>query len=57
MTFEQAAAEFIAALNDLTPSAAFVSEEPSVADLPAPALPELERFLDAIHTYRQRRAV
>lgn len=24
---------------------------------PAPQLPELERFLDAIHTYRQRRAV
>jgi tetratricopeptide (TPR) repeat protein len=25
--------------------------------IPAPALPNLERFLDAIHTYRQRRAV
>jgi tetratricopeptide (TPR) repeat protein len=59
MTFEQAAAEFIAALNDLTPSAAFVPDEPTSAGPPAqaPELAALERFLDAIHTYRRRRAV
>ena len=72
MTFEQAAAEFIEALNNLAPNAAFAPEEPAAASdegalseplttapevsVP-PALPYLERFLDAIHTYRQRRAV
>ena len=59
MTFEQAAAEFIAALNDLAPATAFVPEEPAavLAETPAPGLPELERFLEAIHSYRDRRAV
>ena len=28
-----------------------------IAQAEPPALPELEKFLDAIHTYRQRRAV
>ena len=72
MTFEQAAAEFIAALSALTPAGAFAPEEPvaqmgttgsgsgavSRPERAEPqALPGLERFLDAIHTYRQRRAV
>jgi tetratricopeptide (TPR) repeat protein len=56
MTFEQAAAEFITALNDLAPSAAFEPAEPAEPAEPPP-LPKLEKFLDAIHTYRQRRAV
>ena len=76
LSFEQASAEFMAALEDLPggleaalapaeliepvsvpdesghpyESAQFLAQEPV-------ALPELERFLDAIHTYRQKKAV
>jgi tetratricopeptide (TPR) repeat protein len=77
LSFEQASAEFIAALADLPGGleAAFspadpieagnelherqptyVSSQAVDAEEPA-ALPELERFLDAIHTYRQKKAV
>ena len=76
LSFEQASAEFMAALEDLPggleaalapaeliepvsepdesghsyESAQVLAQEPV-------ALPELERFLDAIHTYRQKKAV
>jgi len=35
----------------------FMAEPALVGSQPDPALPGLERFLDAIHSYRQRRAV
>jgi tetratricopeptide (TPR) repeat protein len=79
LSFEQAAAEFLAALDELEaaakasaspsaptePTAAantlaatpFAAAGPTSGKADAPVLPELERFLDAIHTYRQRRAV
>lgn len=77
LSFEQASAEFLAALEDLPGGleAAFApleavaaaaesrdghqsfgSTQPVAALAPA-GLPELERFLDAIHTYRQKKAV
>jgi tetratricopeptide (TPR) repeat protein len=67
LSFEQASAEFLAALDDLpggleaalAPELAMASDgplEPVTPDDP-PALPKLERFLDAIHTYRQKKAV
>ena len=71
LSFEQAAAEFLAALDELEAAAKASAStstdhyEPSklrepkkeaLRASPEP-LPELERFLDAIHTYRQRRAV
>jgi len=96
LSFEQASAEFLAALEDLPggleaalasesapiasafapdspiatadrPNAPNASVAPSSPNAPIapdapiahdpPALPELERFLDAIHTYRQKKAV
>jgi tetratricopeptide (TPR) repeat protein len=64
LSFEQATAEFLSALNSMPQQ---VPAPPEVADRPEtshvtpapgnPALPELERFLDAIHSYRHRRAV
>ncbi|MCM3880412.1 MAG: tetratricopeptide repeat protein [Vicinamibacterales bacterium] len=57
LSFEEASAEFMSAFDD-TPApphlVAVASVAPPAAD---PSLPELERFLDAIHSYRQRRAV
>lgn len=78
LSFEQASAEFMAALQDLPGGleAALAPAEPvgaaaagsherfqefasaGAADSEEPAaLPELVRFLDAIHTYRQKKAV
>jgi tetratricopeptide (TPR) repeat protein len=74
LTFEEASAEFISALNDLSvltapvqpppagqiPESAQPAAEPPAIELvqePPPVPPALERFLEAIHTYRQRRAV
>ncbi len=90
LSFEQASAEFLAALEDLPGgleaalapepapiASAFAPDSPiALADRPIapiapvatvepiepiahipPALPELERFLDAIHAYRQKKAV
>lgn len=67
LSFEQASAEFLAALDDLpggleaalAPELAMASGAPLEPDEPddPPALPKLERFLDAIHTYRQKKAV
>ena len=63
LSFEQASAEFLAALENLPGGleAAFAPVESTEAagqllEEPA-ALPELVRFLDAIHTYRQKKAV
>ena len=52
LSFEQASAEFLAALENLPGGldAALAPPEPM-------GLPQLERFLDAIHTYRQKKAV
>jgi tetratricopeptide (TPR) repeat protein len=52
LSFEQASAEFLAALENLPGGldAALAPPEPI-------GLPQLERFLDAIHTYRQKKAV
>ena len=52
LSFEQASAEFLAALEGLPGGldAALAPAEPI-------GLPQLERFLDAIHTYRQKKAV
>jgi len=56
LSFEQASAEFLSALD--TEPAPVAPLAPSAPVAPEPvALPQLERFLDAIHTYRQRRAV
>lgn len=67
LSFEQASAEFLAALDDLPggveaafapePAAAPESLLDGTASDDPPALPKLERFLDAIHTYRQKNAV
>ena len=63
LSFEQASAEFLAALEGLPGGleAAFAPLEPAPAAVSvspaAPALPRLERFLDAIHTRRQKKAV
>lgn len=69
LSFEQASAEFLAALEDLPGGLeAALAPEPSeplalvtpvarVAAPEVPALPKLERFLDAIHTRRQKKAV
>ena len=71
MSFAEAQAEFLAALDGFEalgvaepgPAAALEPREPHELDEPnepiarqARELPELERFLYAIHTYRQRRA-
>ena len=82
LSFEQASAEFLAALENLpggleaalapepapnapiapnAPNAPIAPIAPIAPDAPdaqdPPALPELERFLDAIHTYRGKKAV
>jgi len=63
LTFEEAADEFLSALNELsvdkTPLPAAPAAPPAQASKPAPnpSLPVLERFLDAIHSYRRRKAV
>lgn len=66
LSFEQASAEFLAALEDLPGGleAALAPEPVAVSSPIAPvapeaprALPRLERFLDAIHTRRQKKAV
>lgn len=80
LSFEQASAEFLAALEDLPggleaafgpPDPVESSEPVDVPDVPAvrqaaivpearpepPALPKLERFLEAIHTHREKKAV
>jgi tetratricopeptide (TPR) repeat protein len=63
LSFEQASAEFLAALEDLPGGleAAFAPLEPEASPVPVPvgdpALPELERFLVAIHTRRLKKAV
>jgi tetratricopeptide (TPR) repeat protein len=66
LSFEQASAEFLMALEDLPGGleAALVSEPPAsiasfarIATGQPPVLPKLERFLDAIHTRRQKKAV
>ena len=63
LSFEQASAEFLAALEDLPGGleGAFAPEDTRASDEfeeeSSPALPELLRFLDAIHSYRQKKAV
>jgi tetratricopeptide (TPR) repeat protein len=73
LSFEQASAEFMAALEDLpggldaalAPPEAVAPIAPTAPIAPiapaapeeGPALPELERFLDRIHTSRQKKAV
>jgi tetratricopeptide (TPR) repeat protein len=75
LSFEQASAEFMAALDTLpggleaalepapnalgAPNAANAPNAPIAPYAPeeAPALPKLERFLDRIHTSRQKKAV
>jgi tetratricopeptide (TPR) repeat protein len=63
LSFEQASAEFLAALEDLPGGleGALAPEIPNGADPfnveDPPVLPELLRFLDAIHSYRQKKAV
>jgi len=62
LSFEQASAEFLAALEDLPGGleGALAPEEPLGADpfeQEPPALPGLLHFLDAIHSYRQKKAV
>jgi len=71
LTFEEAADEFLSALNELSmdksrlplPMAPVQASAgpPSAAarrkSAPDPSLPALERFLDAIHAYRRRKAV
>ena len=57
LSFEQASAEFLAALEDLPGGLeAALAPEPAAHREPR-ALPKLERFLDAIHTHRQKKAV
>lgn len=58
LSFEQASAEFLTALENLPGGveAALAPTEPVPVPEP-PALPKLVRFLDAIHTYRQKKAV
>lgn len=73
LSFEQASAEFLAALEGLpggleaalvpeaAPNAPIAPNAPSAPTAPIapipPELPKLEEFLDAIHTYRQKKAV
>lgn len=63
LSFEQASAEFLAALEDLPGGLeAALAPEPFAVAVPIspsdpPALPKLERFLGAIHTHRQKKAV
>jgi tetratricopeptide (TPR) repeat protein len=72
LSFEQATAEFLSAVNaqpapasaqsatagePVAPIAPVAPVAPNDAPVEPVALPQLERFLDAIHTYRQRRAV
>jgi tetratricopeptide (TPR) repeat protein len=74
LSFEQASAEFLMALEDLpggleaalvpeslastfAPHNPIASVDRPIAPSNPPALPKLERFLDAIHTRRQKKAV
>jgi len=71
LTFEEAADEFLSALNELSigksplplpmaPVQASAGPPPAAArrqPAPDPSLPALERFLDAINAYRRRKAV
>lgn len=58
LSFEQASAEFLAALEDLPGGVEGALAPPELLQPTEPAaLPELERFLDAIQTYRQKKAV
>jgi tetratricopeptide (TPR) repeat protein len=71
LTFEEAAEEFLSALSELSvdkgplpppvaPVRASAGPPPAAArrkPAPDPSLPALERFLDAIHAYRRRKAV
>jgi hypothetical protein len=71
LTFEEASAEFLSALDEMAveasapvvsapvASTATMLSPPAMASQagPDPSLPQLERFLHAIHSYRQRRAV
>ncbi len=74
LSFEQASAEFLMALEDLpggieaalapdslastfAPHNPIASVDRPIASSKPPALPKLERFLDAIHTRRQKKAV
>jgi tetratricopeptide (TPR) repeat protein len=57
LSFEQAAQEFLAALDSIAPEQPRSDEPAPAAIVRNTALPRLERFLDAIHTYRDRRAV
>jgi tetratricopeptide (TPR) repeat protein len=62
LTFEEASVEFLSALDEMSvvpPAPAAMAPAATMAS-PAgsdPSLPQLERFLSAIHSYRQRRAV
>jgi tetratricopeptide (TPR) repeat protein len=68
LTFEEASAEFLSALDEMSvvpPEPATMAPVATMAPAaiiappaePDPSLPQLERFLTAIHSYRQRRAV
>jgi hypothetical protein len=71
LTFQEAADEFLSALNELSvdkPPKPAVTRPLKASPAPSPAgaqskpapdtsLPVLERFLDAINTYRRRKAV
>ena len=57
MSFEQAKDELAEFLDSFSSPAPAKEPEPALQALANPALPGLERFLDRIHAYRQRRAV
>ncbi len=57
LSFQEASAEFLSALDAFEAAPDAPSADEPIAPIEPPALPELEKFLDAIHTYRQRRAV
>ena len=58
LSFEQASAEFLSALEDLPGGVeAALAPIESIAPREPAALPRLVRFLDAIHSYRQKKAV
>ncbi len=62
LTFEEASAEFLLALTEMSvapPEPATIAPAATIASPVGldPSLPQLERFLDAIHSYRRRRAI
>jgi tetratricopeptide (TPR) repeat protein len=57
LSFEQASAEFLMALGDLPGGLEAALGPDPIAPSRPPALPKLERFLDAIHTRRHKKAV